>query len=308
MTNEELVQSIQDGFFVTEYMEKLYNNNLGMINKIIKKYTAYAETEDLLQESYFGLWEAVQHYESSENVLFIVYAAYWIRQSAIRYLEKCGFIVRMPSHRMQLLSRYKKIVRQLEQELRRTPTDKEVSQRMGISEKLLPELRIHMQGVASLETPLPDDPTLSLSDVLKSDFDLENDIIDKMYRENIKIKLWDIVGLHTTELESCILREYFAKKKTMTLIAKEQGITLYSVRMAKEKGLHKLRIGKAKRKLLNEIEVSETGMYRTGNCRFKIKGSSSVEEFILRKEKLEEEYQQKMKDIFTSYDKINYIN
>ena len=31
-------------------------------------------------ESYFGLWEAVQHYETSANVRFMTYAEYWIRQ------------------------------------------------------------------------------------------------------------------------------------------------------------------------------------------------------------------------------------
>ena len=99
MTNEQIVSEIRNGYSVTDYMQLLYESNLLLIKKFIKPYTAYEPMEDLLQESYFGLWEAVQHYETSANVRFMTYAEYWIRQSVRRYLEKCGSTVRIPSHK-----------------------------------------------------------------------------------------------------------------------------------------------------------------------------------------------------------------
>ena len=83
---------------VTDYMQLLYENNLPLIKKFIKSFAAYEPMEDLLQESYFGLWQAVQYYETSANVRFMTYVEYWIRQSVQRYLEKCGSAMRIPSH------------------------------------------------------------------------------------------------------------------------------------------------------------------------------------------------------------------
>ena len=70
MTNEQRVEAIRNGGSVTENMKCLYLENLPLIKKFIKPYTSYETEEDLLQEAYFGLCEAVRHYETSENVLF----------------------------------------------------------------------------------------------------------------------------------------------------------------------------------------------------------------------------------------------
>ena len=153
MTNEQIVSEIRNGYSVTDYMQLLYESNLPLIKKFIKPYAAYEPVEDLVQESYFGLWEAVQHYETSANVRFMTYVEYWIRQSVQRYLEKCGSTVRIPSHTRQKIARYKKTVQELEQELGRMPTDNEISDKMRVPVGLLPELKIQMQGVASLDTP-----------------------------------------------------------------------------------------------------------------------------------------------------------
>ena len=124
MTNEQLVQKIKNGYSVTDNMQKLYENNLPIIKQVIKPYTAYENMEDLLQEAYFGLWEAVQHYESSENVLFMTYAVYWIRQAVVKYLDKCSSLIRIPSNAKQRIIRYKKTIDKLLQEYGRTPTDR----------------------------------------------------------------------------------------------------------------------------------------------------------------------------------------
>ncbi len=146
MTNEQVVSEIRNGYSVTDYMQLLYESNLPLIKKFIKPYAAYEPMDDLLQESYFGLWEAVQHYETSANVRFMAYAEYWIRQSVQRHLEKYGSAVRIPSHTRHKIARYKKTVQELEQESGRVPTGNEIADKMRVSVRLLPELKIQMQG------------------------------------------------------------------------------------------------------------------------------------------------------------------
>jgi len=296
MTNEQIVSEIRNGYSVTDYMQLLYESNLPLIKKFIKPYATYEPMEDLLQESYFGLWEAVQHYESSANVRFMTYAEYWIRQSVQRYLEKCGSIVRIPSHTRQKIARYKKIVQKLEQELGRVPTDNEIADKMCVSVGLLPELRIQMQGIASLDTPLADDNSLTLSDTIQADFSLEDETIGKMYAEHSKSQLWGIVERFTSNRENSIIKEIFINNRTMAAVAREQGITIDRIRQIKEKGLRRLRIGKAKRELLEKFDIVESGIYRNSMNKFNEHGSTSTVEYIaLRRAELQAEYEQQKK-------------
>lgn len=298
MTNEQLVFKIRNGFSVTDNMQSLYEKNLPLIRTYIKPYAAYESMEDLLQEAYFGLWEAVHHYETTENVLFMTYARFWIKQAVIRYIEKCGTIVRYPSHVYQRMSRYKKTVHELGQELGRMPTDKEIADRMGISVELVPELRAQMQGVASLDTPMTNDDSIMLVETVQADFNLEDETIDKIYAEHSRAELWGIVEHYAGTRESHIIKEYYLNNKSMPEIAREQGITTGRVREIKEKGLRRLRIGKARRLLLEKFDIVEAGIYRNGFNKFNEHDfTSTVECIAIRRAEIQAEYEERKKQI-----------
>lgn len=202
--NETLVEKIRGGFCVTENMQLLYENNLPLIKKFIKPYTAYECEADLLQESYFRLWEAVQRYEMSENVRFMAYARHWILLAVRQYIEKCGSTVRIPNYERQKMLRCKRATGQIKQEQGREPTTAEIAALLGVSLQEVQEIQAYLQGVASLDTPITEDGSLTLADARYTDI-----------RENGTIK------------------EIFLYGKTM---AKEQGITIERVHQIKEKG------------------------------------------------------------------------
>lgn len=179
MSNEELVERIRNGYHVTENMQVLYENNLPLIKKFIKPYAYYESEEDLLQETYFGLWEAVRHYESSENVLFMTYARYWIKQSIQRYMENSGSILRISSAYRQKIARYKKTVQEFEQTHGHTPTDEEIADCSLLPLSEIQKIKKYMQEIISLDAPLKADDELTLSDTVADDFSLEDDTIDK---------------------------------------------------------------------------------------------------------------------------------
>ena len=298
MTNEALVERIRNGYSVTDNMQLLYENNLPLIKRYIKPYTAYEPMEDCLQEAYFGLWEAVKRYETSENVLFMTYAGYWIKQSVQRYIEKCGAVVKIPSHTRQKIARYKKTATRLSQEQGRTPTDAEVAANMGVSVVAVQEVKGYMQGVASLDSPLSVDDELTLGDSVQADFSLEDETIDKMYEEYSKSELWGIVEHYAGERENHIIKEYFIHNKSMPEIAKEQSITVGRVREIKEAGLRRLRIGKAKRELLEKFDIVEAGEYRNSMSKFNEHGFTSTVEYIaIRRAEIQAEYEERKKRI-----------
>ena len=197
MSNEEIVSEIRAGRSVSENMEILYTRNLPLIKKFIKPYTAYECEADLLQESYFGLWEAVQHYETSKNVRFMSYAEYWIKQSVQRYLENCGSTVRIPTHTRAKMLRIRKATSQLRQEQGREPTAADIAALLGVSVEEVQEIQGYSQSVLSLDTPIAEDNSLTLADTLQADLSLENDTVDKIYSEHSKNELWGIVERYT---------------------------------------------------------------------------------------------------------------
>ena len=133
--NETLVERIQSGYCVAENMRALHENNLPLIKKFIKPYAAYEPMEDILQESYFGLWEAAQRYETSENVQFITYAKFWILRSVRNYIEKCGSMMRIPGHKRQKMTCCRRVIERFEQEQGREPANGEIAVLMGISQE-----------------------------------------------------------------------------------------------------------------------------------------------------------------------------
>lgn len=298
MTNEQLVTEIRNGFSVSDNLQLLYENNLPLIKKFIKPYAAYEPMEDLLQESYFGLVEAVQHYESSENVLFMSYAQYWITQSARRYIEKCGSTVRIPSNARAKMTKCRRAIQRLEQEQGREPTAAETAAIMGISEKEVQEIESYMQGVASLDTPLTDDNSLTLSDTLQADFSIENDTVDKIYNEHSKNELWGIVERYTSLKENEVIKESFINQKSMSQIARESGLSLNRIRQIKEKGIRHLRTGKARRELLQKFDVVESRLYYTSLENYKNHDFTSiVERLAMERIEAEERYKKHLAEI-----------
>ena len=137
MDNEQIVQEIKNGINTSDNLERLYKKNLPLIEQIIKPYTNIEDKEDLLQECYFGLVNAIDHYDCFENVKFMTYAKFWLKQACIRYIENCGRSVRLPVSMHQDIIHYKKAIMELSHDLGRYPEEAELMKYLGISKAKL---------------------------------------------------------------------------------------------------------------------------------------------------------------------------
>ena len=64
LTNEQLVTRIREGGDGVCYaLEQLWNQNQGLIQIYVKKYQGMAECDDLTQEAYIALCDAVDNYK-----------------------------------------------------------------------------------------------------------------------------------------------------------------------------------------------------------------------------------------------------
>ncbi|MBD5521416.1 MAG: hypothetical protein HDR03_09390 [Lachnospiraceae bacterium] len=169
---------------------------------------------------------------------------------------------------------------------------------MGVSVEEVGKIKSYMQGVASLDSPLSDDNSLTLSDTLQAPNSLENDIVDKIYSEHSENELWAIMECYTAERESKIIKEYFINQKTMSQIARESGVSLGRIRQIKEKGLRKLRIGKARRELLEKFDIAYGALYRGGLNNYKEHDFISIVEHIaINRIEAEKCYKQHIEEI-----------
>ena len=290
MTNEQIVQQIQNGSDVTDNIQMLYAQNLPLIRRIVKPYTAYEDMEDLLQEAYFGLLQAVQHYKMCENTLFMTYATYWIKQGIIRYIQKCGSVVHISDGVTWKVRRYKKTVQKLSQELKRNPTRKETAARMGITLEEADRMEMYMQSIAYLEAPVSDNGDTALGECVTDPYDFESDVLDKAYDKYQANVLWDIVERYTLQIEQSVLKDCFIYGKSICDIAKSRNLSVAQIRTIKKRGLLRLSRGQARRELLNKLDLLECGIYRNGVNSFKTHGTSKVEHIAIRRTELTDAY------------------
>ena len=132
-TNEQLVALIRAGEDSAGNMLKLWEQNKGFIAKMARKYSGYADMDDLMQEGYLALNEAVEHY-TDKGASFLTYAAFWVRQGLRRYIER-NSTVRLPSGLYDDVIKYKRIRREYLTEYGAEPTEREIRALLGVSGK-----------------------------------------------------------------------------------------------------------------------------------------------------------------------------
>lgn len=284
MSNEEIVKQIKDGKNSADNLEYLYTKNLSLIKAIIKPYMALEEAEDLLQECFLGLLKAVEHYDTDENVKFMTYATFWLKQACVRYIENCGRTVRLPVSVHQDIIHYKKAIMELSHDLGRYPEDTELMEYLGISKAKLNDLKMYSQDVKSLNTTYTneDGSECELMDTVADDLRLEESVIDDLYDEHCKSELWGIVACYTSEREADVLRDRFKNKKTIRAISEKQNVSFQRVREIEQSAIRKMRRPAVRRELEKKFDLAMVGAYNSGVNNFKTTWESSTERTALK--------------------------
>mgnify|MGYP002242342722 CR=1 FL=1 len=112
MTNEEFVARIRNRIDTAECMAQLWQQNRAFVAKIAKRYAAYEDIDDLMQEGFIGLCNAVECYDPDGGAKFLTYAAYWIQQAMVRYMSKYSSVVQLPQDVRTKINRLRKFERE----------------------------------------------------------------------------------------------------------------------------------------------------------------------------------------------------
>ncbi len=239
MTNEQLVLCIKAGENVAENMLELWQQLKRLIYVISKDYMGYAEIEDLNQEGYIGLCNAVQHYNADKGILFSNYAVFWIKQAMRRYVCMYSSSLRLPEYAHNEVQQYKKVKSDYIKTYGVEPTDSEMCGLLGVSFKKYKTIKenTYMSYVHSMSEPIAgESEEITLGDSIASDQSIEDDVIKQVDTAVMSVFLWTAVDNLTNDMSNVVNMRY-KEGLTRKEVGDCMGIGYGQVRREEEKAL-----------------------------------------------------------------------
>lgn len=244
LTYEEeknLALRIKDGD--QEAADILVEHNLRLVVSIAKHYTGCGlSLLDLIQEGNVGLIEAAKKYDVNRGFRFSTYATWWVRQKIGRALSDQSRSIRVPAHIAELVSKIKKVMGTMTQELGRTPTEEEIAEKLNVEVDKVKVALDMSQAISSLDIPVGEDEETTIGD-LQADPSVKNlmaNLIDEANRQII-----ETVFATLNEREANVLRLRFGMNVnhayTLEEVGNELGITRERVRQIETRALRKMR-------------------------------------------------------------------
>lgn len=283
-TNEQLVTLIRAGEDPAGNMLKLWEQNKGFIAKMARKYSGYAEMDDLMQEGYLGLNAAVEHYRPDQGTKFISYLPFWLKMRMQRYIEN-NSTVRLPSGLYDDVIKYKRIRQEYLTEYGAEPTELEIRALLGVSGKEFERIEENAKRgkIRSLSEPIgEEEDNYTLGDILRSGEDLETDAIRRRDHELMSAELWAQVE-RLPEKQILIIRKTFRDNCSSEMIGRDLGCSYQYINNMKLKAIRRLaRPGINKGyKVYFEQYISANTIRHVGIESFQRTGYSEVERAVL---------------------------
>lgn len=284
MSNEELVIRIKSGIDTADNMLALWQQNRRFIHSIAKHYQGKAELEDLEQEGYLALYDAVDGYEVDKGYKFLTYAERWIRQRMVRYIQNNG-TVRIPVHEGEKIREYRQLVNAFLLHHGRKPSRSEIALNMGISGKMVASLEkaALMAQIGSLDSCLVEDGA-TVGDIIPCDTDIEAEVLEEMKHEQLQEVIWTLVDALPGQ-QGYVLRQRFREGKTLKATGDKLGITVDQARQMEYKALRNMEHSRNARLLCSYLtgeDAYSMGIVGNGAKRFNTTWTSSTERAAIK--------------------------
>lgn len=193
--------------------------------------------EDLIQVGCVGLLKAIEHYSEKHKTTFKTYALYYITGEIRHYLRDKISMVRAPRELQELAFRINQIIEELTQELERTPTELEISERLcvpvdKVSEVVLVERR---KTHVSLDNNL----TFFNNEIALNDFLVDDKCHDNLTQKEEKVMLLEAIEMLEPIYKDAIKMSFF-QDMNQKQIADEMGVSQMQISRRIKKALDKL--------------------------------------------------------------------
>lgn len=240
----ELASRIKQGD--EEALRELVESNLRFVVAFAKRYrNPNVSFLDLIHEGNLGLIQAAKKYDPSiegHDVKFITYAVWWIRQAILHALAEHAGSFRLPQKQANTLYRMERIRALLSERFGRSPTDKELSDELGISVDDVKVLTRASRSSLSLNDPVDSEGDSELGDLLEQTVLPDTD--ERILKESFSQAIADALA-ELPERERRVLTLRFGladdQPKTLREIGDILGLSRERVRQIESRALNKLR-------------------------------------------------------------------
>lgn len=296
MTNEQLVIRIKAGENTADNMAQLYDQVKGFICSIAWRYKGQEELEDLEQEGYLALYDAIDGYDPDLGYKFLTYAEKWIKQRIQRYIAGNACCLRLSFHEQERLKKYKRLCDSYMKEYDREPSEWEAAAHLGLSIDQVMGIKRNacIASLGSLDAPVKglEEDGITVGDGVPSHENMEEAVLDKVEHEELQTVLWDLVN-QLPGRQPEVIKSRYQEGKTLEAISQRYGVSREVIRQDEAKALRKLRKPKRTRVLkpfLPEADrIYSMGITGNGVDRFNRTWTSSTERAALSALEWEEE-------------------
>lgn len=130
--------------------EQMIRSNLRLVVSISKQYLNQGlPLLDLIAEGNLGLLKAVECYRADEGTRFSTYGSWWIKQSIRRALKTKVKNVRVPAYMSDMVNRWRRVSRELTQDLKRCASPDEIADAMRVSPEKISLIQQAIEAGAS---------------------------------------------------------------------------------------------------------------------------------------------------------------
>lgn len=210
----------------------------GLVERTARKFAGIEAFEDLVQVGYIGLLNALAKYDATAGVRFNTYATYLVAGEIKHYLRDKSQTIRQPAWLQELRHRVNKAAAGLQTELGRVPTEREIADRIGVSESSVHEVIVtqDLLRIGSLDSmnDADDDNESEVDKIDASQFSPEQlSVEDRVVLEDAMTQLRD--------LEKEVLSLFHFEALSQTEIAAKLDISCNYVSHILRQSLSKLR-------------------------------------------------------------------
>ena len=239
-------------------IQALAKSNLRFVVSVAKKYQGRGVSLiDLIQDGNLGLMMAAERFDPDQNVKFISYAVWWIRQSILASLAQNSRSVRIPLNRSPDMARVSRAETDMRNILGRAPTPMEISKKTEIEVDKVVQLQSMNLAEIRLDAPVAESEDASLVDRFMSDdvVGVEKEVESSMLSDLINKALGTLKGR-----DAKITALYFGlngqRPHTLEEIGSEMNISRERVRQIRDRAIGRLREGEFSDALKSFLEGS----------------------------------------------------
>ena len=276
MSNEELVTLIKNGTDRKENLYLLWNQNRGLIHIVISKYSSLVPYEDMLQNSFLALCDAVENYHQGE-ANFTTYFLFWLKRYCIHEIIN-NAPLSADSNVMSAVSKYRRMQSQYQSRFGELPTDEELRSLLRMNSATFERIKKTSEMLKTISADelikgMEDDSITVIESIQDKTVDIESQILDKVTDEELHKEIEDTLSQLPDE-QSQVLRMNYYDNLTMKTIAHDLGITETEARKRKDTAFRRIKKDRARyKKLYAYYEEKFPGAYKGGWRRYNHKGS-----------------------------------